>query len=241
MLSALRKKLRVKQSVWDVLPSIPLLDTPLEKGDLFVLRNWNPRGFLTYQHAGMISDVSTLTRIDCTPKDGCRIKPFHRGQQNKELFIARLPRDVPDREEIIREGINISTYLIQNHKITYLNLAQYRVEQLLRVLVGRCMGKVGWEELSDYIERFLSPYIHQTDYDSRTFAMFCNRFSMLIYQLAAWYVWTKNHKPNPEISRLIHQYFAFHSKYCRPWHILMLGQNEHHPWTVFRTTTWFNQ
>lgn len=238
MLSAVRKKIEIKKSVWDVLPDIPLLDIPLENGDLFVLKNWNPEGLLTYQHAGMISDVSTLTRIDCVPKEGCRIKPFNSNKKGREIFIARLPLDIPYREEIIQEGISISTYLIKNQKVTYLDVKQYRVSQFLRILVGRCMGKVGWEELTTYIERFLSPYINQTKYGSETFTIFCNRFSMLIYQLSAWYVWKKHNKTNHEISQLLNQYFAFHSKYCRPWHILMLGQDEHHPWTVFRSVTW---
>ena len=242
VLSVVRKS--IHQSVIDTLPDIPLLDMPLEKGDLYVLKNWKKDGFmnvLTYQHAGMISDVtnSSIEHVDCV-RGGCRVKTFDSEKKGKELYIARLPMDIPYRDEIIQEGIAISKYLISHHKVTYLKLKQYHVGQILRILVGKCMGSVGWDELTQYIRRFLKPYIHNMDYDGKTFTVFCNRFSMLIYQLAAWYVFTKHKKSNEEIAELLNKYFAFHPKYCRPWHVLMLGKGPH-PWTVFRTVTWFKE
>jgi hypothetical protein len=222
-----------RQSIWDTLPDIPTLSIPLEPGDLYVTKNWASGISLTYQHAGLISDVTPprIEEIDCD-RTGCRIKEF-KNEKGKEIFIARLPSDIPDRAELIREAIAISKYLIRHHKVTYLDLAHFQIGQLLRILMGRCMGKVGWTELLTYVRRFLTPYIEQTDYDKHTYAIFCNRFSMIIYQLAAWYVWGKTKSPT-EMSQLLNRYFAFRPKYCRPWHIVMLAK-ANPPWMVFRT------
>lgn len=233
----------VRQTVFDTegLHDIPWSNQPLETGDLFVQKNWNKFNVLTYQHAGLISNAQTspIERIDCTRITGCSIRPFTERNQHKEMIVARMPTDVPYRDEIIRESIAISKYLIQHHRVKYLQTSHYKVGQFLRVLVGKCMGQVGWDELSTYIRRFLSPYIHQTEYDTQTYAIFCNRFSMLIYQLAAWYVWTQHGMDNAEIASQLNAFFGYHPKFCRPWHIVMLGRHPNHPWHVYRTTTWF--
>lgn len=238
LLSVIRSNMpqNFKQTVIDVLPKIKHSQLQIEDGDLFVTKNIS-ESKLTYQHVGMVSNSQTrpLEIIDCTNTHGCKVRTMSENLMDKNLFIVRLPADIPYRAEIIREGIAISKYLINNGRVKYLEMENYKVGQFLRLLVGRCMGQVGWNELYKYIDRFLSPYIQQKSVDSKTYVLFCSRFSLIIYQLAAWYVWEKSNISATQIAQWMNEYFAFEPKYCRPWHVLMLGRASR-PWTVYQTT-----
>ena len=229
--SVVRKK--TQQSIFDEMADLPYSNDPPQVGDLFVTKNWNPN-FLTFQHAGLIyeTDQTPWTIIDCTPRKGCSVRPLNvKRYSGKTLYLVRLPDTLPNREEIIREGLSMAKYLIEHQRVRYINMSRYNVAQFVRILVGKCMGQVGWDELKSYITRFLAPYLEKKPFSDKIYMTFCSRFVLIIYQLAAWHVWTMRNIPVHMIARMMEEYFAFQPQHCRPWHILMLSKGIH-PWKI---------
>lgn len=218
---------RFNKTIFSILPDLKKIDSKeIETGDLYIQKKMTVKVPLLYMHSGMYvrEDNNSITGIDCAGV-GCRIVPNKTLKANIEYFVVRLPSSIPNREAIIDTSVSMAKYIIKNNIVSYIEMSRLKVWQFVRIISGRCIGRVGWDELFKYIERYITHYVKNTKLSKESYATFCSRFVLIIYQLSAIYVWVEKERlPLFEVKKLMETYFPFSPKYCRPWHILMLAR-----------------